>query len=313
MISLLTRWLRPKPQPAPAAPGLTLAELTRRFLASRRERNLRETTVVNYASWTRAVAREYGQRPAAAFTVEDFHSLLAAHSRSYGETWKAMWRWAVYEHLVPVDVTAGVIRRHVHGDSKPPAYLSPSEAQRFYAAIRDEFKAPFALAMYAGLRPMEVCRIDWSAINIRERRIRIEPAVSKIRRARFIEDVPTILWAQLALYEQHEGPLIPRCAQGGSQERPNMQFWINERARAGAVAHVPLAHDVLRHSFATYFVAHTGSPDRVAKILGHHDLRMLATHYDGVATKQEAEQYFHPKPILGLPLHSSTAEPTDSP
>jgi integrase len=146
-----------------------------------------------------------------------------------------------------------------------------------------------------------------SAINVRERRIRVGPQISKIRRMRIIEDVPTILWAQLALWEQRDGSVFPPVSprdEDGLRERATAWRWSHVRAEAGRRALVPLAHDVLRHSFATYFVALTGSPDRCAKILGHYDLRMLAEHYDGVATKQDAEDYFHPKPILALPAPS---------
>jgi integrase len=67
---------------------------------------------------------------------------------------------------------------------------------------------------------------------------------------------------------------------------------IYERRRAARVAEVPLGHDILRHTFATYYVALTGHPAMASKVLGHYKLHTLAAHYDGVATKAEAKDYF---------------------
>ena len=67
---------------------------------------------------------------------------------------------------------------------------------------------------------------------MKERRIRIEPEVSKVRRARMIEDVPTILWAQLALFEQREGPVFEQICMGQKYGKCNSWLWTKERRRA---------------------------------------------------------------------------------
>lgn len=159
------------------------------------------------------------------------------------------------------------------------------------------------LGLYAGLRPYEVCRIEWGAVNIAERRIKVEASVSKTRRARIIEGVPTILWALLQPYWTREGYVFPR-PEGWSQ-KSIFTLYGKMRRTAGRMANVALPHDVLRHSFATYFVAITGDVGRAAKILGHCGLYQLEAHYDAKETKQAAAQYFHPRPILSLPAPAS--------
>jgi site-specific recombinase XerD len=307
MLTFLRTLLHRTATPAlPSHPVITFADLTQRFLGSREKMGVRWATLRNYEIFARSIIRERGAQDIRVFSGEEFVGAVAAHGTAWCEYLKVMMRWAHKQHLVPTDPTGGALRDCTLTDATPPVYLTPSEAQRFFACITEPYRAAFTLAMYAGVRPYEVCRLDWRAINVRERRIRIDSAVSKIRRTRIIEDIPTIVWAQLALHEQREGPIIPACAIGPRAGEVNCWAWAKERRDAGRQARVTLAHDILRHSFATYFVALTGEPGRAAKVLGHYDLRMLVQHYDGVATKQDAEDYFHPKPILALPVRSAT-------
>lgn len=296
-------FITPAPERAPA--GGTARDSLPLFLASRQSMGLRPATLYRWQSWARTLEREHGALPLAALTKEEVLRLWSHRSVDWRESVRTWLRWCYAHSLVPGPVGDALLSRPPYGDRTPPKYLSPSEAQRFFHAVPPEYRASFALAMFAGLRPFEVVRLDWCRINVKERRIRIDPAISKTRRLRLIEDVPTILWAQLALHEQPSGPVVPQSIpRSGAKWLPDHATWHQWNIVKNAAARrslVKLSHDVLRHSFATFFVALTGSPDRCARILGHSDLHMLAEHYDGVATKQDAHDYFHPKPILALP------------
>jgi integrase len=45
------------------------------------------------------------------------------------------------------------------------SYLSPADAHRYLDAVSPPFRATFALAIFAGLRPCEVCRAKWKDIH----------------------------------------------------------------------------------------------------------------------------------------------------
>lgn len=267
----------------PAQAG-SLAEVLTLFLANRQKLNLREATLDGYRVFARWLRRHYGARPASSITDEDCRRIYAKKGRGFCIMLMAFFRWALSEKQLAHDPTVGLLPRAPRRDEAPIAYLSARDAHRFLAAVDRDHRAAFALALYAGLRPHEICRLDWRAIKVGERRIKIAAWVSKTRRARMIEQVPIVLWRLLRPLARPSGPLIPGHRVFG---------WMWQRRKAARRAGVELSHDVLRHTFATYFVALTGDPSRCAKILGHQDLEMLGAHYDGVATSAEARRFFH--------------------
>lgn len=289
-------------------PRVPVSRVLDAFLASRRERGLRPVTLDNYRSWAVAILPKLGERAISEVQMEELAALRDSLSNIWWEYTHCMLRWAVRERYLLTNPLPPRPAKPL-GDHQQIAYLTPVEAQRFWAAVPEEARAAFALAMYGGLRPYEVCRMRWEAISIAERRIRIEASVSKTRTPRIIEDagerrLPTILWAQLGLRYERTGWVLPRMERCGAsvlaEDRLMYWSWQGYRKRAMQLSGVELAPDVLRHTFATYFVALTGDPFFVAKILGHRDLAQLIRHYDGVATRQDAEEYVHPKPILAL-------------
>ena len=81
-----------------------------------------------------------------------------------------------------------------------------------------------------------------------------------------------------------------------TSEEQAVILWMAERQRAAVATGVTLGHDILRHTFATHYVALTQDLGKAAKILGHYKIHTLVAHYDGVATKRQAREYFRAKP-----------------
>jgi len=131
----------------------------------------------------------------------------------------------------------------------------------------------------------------WRHVNTAELIIRVPAEIAKTRKPRILEGLPPAIWLWLT-------PGLP--------EQPishaSSQWLIRVAQLAGGFSvkragqhHVlrPWPHDATRHSFATYALALTGDPGRVALWLGHEgNPRMLYTHYRGLATKAEALRYF---------------------
>ncbi len=286
--------------------SLTFEELLPRFLRSRQEMNLRWCSLTNYDCFSKAMLRERPSQHVDDFTEEQLREMITLHSRSTAMDMAVMLRWAFKYKLIATDVTRTVFDAVRREEWSPPDYWTPVESHSFYNGTTTEYKAAFALALFAGIRPFEVVRIRWEQIDTIGRRIRIEPAVAKTRRMRLIDGkkpaeggVPTILWAQLALHRQPSGFVFPR--REGSTEQQAVSLWNQVRREIAERAMVRLPRNVFRHTFATYMVALTGNPAFAARVLGHCDLYMLARHYDGVATARDAEDFFRPRPVLGLP------------
>jgi integrase len=279
--------------PAPA----TFADIYPAFYKSREAMGMRPWTLSRHRNFGKHLIANLGKRQVARLTRADYLAIELQYGNHFMEGLRCFVNWSFKEGFIPANAMPPRAREPLR-DHLPPKYMTPSEAQRYYAAMEDAYKPALALMMFAGLRPMEACRMDWGSIHVAERRIRVEARMTKVRRPRVIEDIPTIVWAQLALFEKREGALVP-----GETDFAKYEYWQRAKQAAVKIALVKLAPNVFRHSFATYFVALTGSTARAAKVLGHTKLDMLARHYDGVSTKVEAEHYFHPKPILALPWH----------
>lgn len=278
--------LSARPQPGRE----TIAQLLPGYLQSRRERDLRPATLMNLRIWAEWFAGHWGARPAGSVRAEEIVA-LATQSRTRAMHVQAFFRWLAAQGRVRRDFDVGSLPALIRSDERQIAYLSVEDARAFLAAVSPECRAAFVLGLYAGLRPHECCRVEWSSIHLAERRIKIEAAVSKIRRGRMIEGVPPILWRLLrACPGERHGRVMP-----GRTVAQAIIRWTGERARAAEQAGVALSHDVLRHTFATYYVALTGNPALAAKVLGHYKLHTLAAHYDGVAPRAQARNYFREK------------------
>ena len=89
---------------------------------------------------------------------------------------------------------------------------------------------------------------------------------------------------------------------------PNLKEWLkvspetplkNKRRRKLAIikaAGLNWAHDIMRHSYASYHLAQFESADKTALEMGHRDTQMLFRHYRELVTKEEAQAYWAIEP-----------------
>lgn len=267
----------------------TIGAMLPSFLISRTARNLRATTLMNYRIWARWMVKHWGRRNPAKVTAAEIEALCKFKSRNHAMMAQCFFRWLVTTRALPPTFDCGTLPLPPRTDERVVGYLKPEDAHRLLEAVKPQYQPAFILALYAGLRPMECARICWESIHVKERRLRVEARVSKIRRARIIEGVPPILWQLLKPHVRRgqTGRVVAAVSDNAALYRIQ-----HERTRAAHEAEVTLGHDILRHTFATYYTALTGHPAMCSKVLGHYKLQTLAAHYDGVATKAEAREYF---------------------
>ncbi len=256
----------------------TLEEVWPEFYQSRIDRNLRPVTLQAYEYhrrwlWIRQICKEGNSERAKMCLV--------------------MVRWLKHSRYLPPAHPISNLPPKPLQDEKVIRFLTVPDAHAYLRAAPDKWRATFALALFAGLRPYECCRIRWSDIDFKGRTILVTPDVSKIRRKRLIEGIPAVIWPWLEAGRKELGTVCPvnrritHCTHNSS--------WARKRRQVAAQSGVTLSQDVFRHTFATYHVALTGNPALTARVLGHSGIGMLAKHYDGITTKAEAKKYFNPK------------------
>ena len=144
----------------------------------------------------------------------------------------------------------------------------PEVQQLVQVARREPHRAALpalGLMLHAGVRPQEVARLSWSDIDLEEREICLSRRHSKTGGARRIPISPPLL--QLLRRQRGSGRICP----------PNWrQRWQHLRREAGFATWVP---DVLRHTYASYYVKQHRDMTGLQLSMGHRDQRLLMSRY----------------------------------
>ncbi|MDI1248233.1 MAG: site-specific integrase [Lacunisphaera sp.] len=141
----------------------------------------------------------------------------------------------------------------------------------------------FALCLFAGIRPClrtgEILRLKPEHVKLAEGVIRIDGEVSKVREPRNVTIQPNLA-AWLRKYPLEKFPIIPANLQH-LREKVALKF--------------PLAHDVMRHTFISMFVAKFRSLGEAALQAGNSE-SIIRRHYLDLKSTAEAEAFFGIRP-----------------
>lgn len=161
-----------------------------------------------------------------------------------------------------------------------------------FTTYRTEAIVYLALGLFAGLRPDEILRLNWSAFDWDTDGagvIAITPEVSKTNTGRHVTVTGNLL-TYLAPYRKDSGLVFPFSYE-------SVKSWIPEIMKNAKVESI---QDGARHSYATYNYALHGLEDTIDN-LGHTDSKMFMKHYKGLAKnrKTAAEKFFQIAPKKG--------------
>lgn len=154
-------------------------------------------------------------------------------------------------------------------------------AQIFYPT----FLRYLALGIFCGIRPEELQRLPLDAIKLEQSIVDIPASVSKTRDRRIVEiSANCHAWLKVSRFE-----MLPY---------PSMR---KHRRFTAALARVEWSADVMRHTFASYHIAHHQSADKTAHELGHHgSTTMLFRHYKATVTKEDAAAFWKIEPAIAI-------------
>lgn len=147
--------------------------------------------------------------------------------------------------------------------------LSLSEVKRLTSnamkAEHLECAAAVGLMLWAGIRPRELERLDWDAIDLQSCSISIRARHSKTGGARIVKIHPVLRrWLR---HSPHRGTLLPRNWR---------RKWSRLRRISGLGSRRP---DTLRHTFASFHAKQWRDYQSLSLEMGHGDIRLLQTRY----------------------------------
>ena len=163
--------------------------------------------------------------------------------------------------------------------SQPVGILNVDETIRFLNAVPEKLIPYCAIGAFAGLRAAEVERLDWSHVDLESGFIEVTAKNSKTARRRLVKILPN-LTAWLAPLEMTSGPVIPlnlRWLLADARERAGISCWPS---------------NALRHSYASYHLAHFNDAAALALQMGHTNTAMIFQHYREVVKPKEAARYW---------------------
>jgi integrase len=166
---------------------------------------------------------------------------------------------------------------------KPPGILTVQQTARLLDAASLAVLPYITIGAFAGLRRAEIERLDWSNVHFDDNLIEVTAAKSKTARRRFVKIQPNLReW--LLPVRKHSGKV--------TSEEFRKQF---DQARTSAgITDWP--DNALRHSFASYHLAHFNNSAALALEMGHTDSGMIFSNYRQLVRPKDAERYWNIRP-----------------
>jgi integrase len=163
--------------------------------------------------------------------------------------------------------------------------LTVQEAARLLVSASDGVLPYVAVGLFAGLRRAEIERLDWSEIDFESNLIEVTARKAKTGARRFVTIQPNLReW--LLPYRKHTGPVVDHSTFQTAFDRV--------RAAAG----IKWQNNALRHSFASYHLAHFKNAAMTALELGHTNASITFRHYRELVKPKDAERYWDIRPTM---------------
>ena len=172
---------------------------------------------------------------------------------------------------------------------------TPAEFGTLLHYVDERFLPFIALGGFAGLRSIEILRLEWRDVWFDKGFIEVGKQKSKTATRRLAPICPALeKW--LKPYTKKDGLVIPNVSNEAHFTR---QFHAAKKTLNDEKGkpRVELIHNGLRHSFCSYRMAETKSAAQVALEAGNSP-KMLFEHYRELVTEQEAKEWFSMTPEI---------------
>jgi integrase len=144
------------------------------------------------------------------------------------------------------------------------------------------------LCIFAGIRPEEVCRLDWSNINMTEHFIEVPAESAKTEIRRIIEMEPLLIeWLNY---------FVRRGGKTSGAVTPKSNLRKRLRALRKAAKIDPWPQDAPRRTFASNWLAVLHDVNRLNNLMGHTSPTMLWRHYHRAVTQKNAREFWKIEP-----------------
>jgi len=256
-----------------ASPKL-LTVLVDEAIAEKKERKLEKPTIAEFKCRCKLLTEAFPGRNCGTITAEEISTWLATfeHPVTRDNCRKAavnLFNFAVRKKLLPTNPAIDTHRMQSKKDKKrkrgKAEILTPAQIAALLLNSNEEILPYFAIAAFAGVRPQELQKLDWSDFYWKQGVIQIRDEVSNKTGPRTITIAPNLAeW--LKPYHKHTGLV----------RTPPWRRYFRETRIAAGITRWP--DDCLRHSFATYWLEISQDAAALALQMGN-SVDVILDHY----------------------------------
>jgi integrase len=229
-----------------------------------------EITSAQVDEWLRSLCNRETGKPLAATTRNNFRRVLIV-AFNFGDE-----RGYCAGNPVKKSAKAKEIESAV-------GILTVDQTARLLENATPEIVPYVTIGAFAGLRRAELERLDWSEVDLKQRLIEVVARKAKSARHRFVRIQPN-LFKWLQPYVTSSGNVTPsgyRGLLGAAREAAKIHDWPG---------------NALRHSFASYHLAHFKNTAALALELGHTNSDLVFQHYRQLVRPRDAKRYWSISP-----------------
>ena len=260
---------------------ITVKQLLELFVEAKTQAGRREATLHNIRVRVGRFAHDFGDTPVHRITTHDLekwmrkHRLSGTNQNNYRRVLVGFFDFARRRKYIRSNPAAELEKPTL--DDKLPEIFTVEETERVLRAAekhRPDMIPYFALCIFAGLRPAEAQEYDLADVDFESCLIPVRPTVAKKRRQRYIE-MSNNLGHWLAPF-------------GGGKAVYSRKGLELVRVKAK----IPWAHDIMRHTFASYHLAMHEDVAKTALQMGHLRPDVLFNHYRNLVRRSDAERFW---------------------
>ena len=214
----------------------------------------------------------------------------------------AMFAWALKEGSVRINPAAEIDRQKTADGEIGTLTLSQCEQLLRAAIAQPEMMGFVVLGMFGGLRPAEIARLDWSAVDLDAGTVIVAGSQAKTRRRRVVDlCANAVAWIKASAVTCN-GPICGKWWDARWRLfRHALGYAVGTGEKRVKRAEVLPVHglwpqNALRHTFASMHYAHHQNEAALQVQMGHESAVMLHRHYRAIKTRAEAAKFWELKP-----------------
>ncbi len=181
---------------------------------------------------------------------------------------------------------------------KEPEILSADGATKLMRLVEAKYQdlgLYSALCLFAGIRPKECERLRIEDIDFHEKRIIVRANRAKVKETREIPIEPNLLeWIELFLKGKTSGEIIRSVGLRTKLEKMRGDLGFRVNGRNGIGKRWP--EDILRHSYASYWLAVHKDRPRLAEYMGN-SASIIGKRYKKIVSPTNAATFWNIRPL----------------